>query len=55
MCKLTDNPVTQNQEDEENTPYCSGCGSEDITYLDQYANGEEYKCNECGGNFIVLC
>lgn len=35
--------------DEEDTePYCLECGSEDLAYLEQYANGSEYKCRVCG-------
>jgi transposase-like protein len=33
-------------------PYCTDCGSEDLTYLAQYANGEYWKCKECGKQFI---
>ncbi len=36
----------------DNTPYCSDCGSEDLAYLDQYANGEYWRCKECGKEFI---
>lgn len=37
---------------EDDTPYCSDCGNEDLKYLGQYANGEEYECKECGKKFI---
>jgi hypothetical protein len=29
-------------------PYCRECGSEDMAYLEEYANGREYKCRVCG-------
>jgi hypothetical protein len=35
------------QQDEQ-APYCYECGSEDMAYLEQYANGSEYKCRVCG-------
>ncbi len=34
--------------DEDTEPYCRECGSEDLAYLEQYANGSEYKCRVCG-------
>lgn len=41
-------------EEKEVVPVCSHCGQEkDIKYLDQYANGDEYLCNVCGGKFMV--
>jgi hypothetical protein len=39
-------------DDEEKQPYCTDCGSNDLNYLDQYANGEYYECKECGKQFI---
>lgn len=33
--------------------YCTHCGSVDLAYITQYANGEEYKCNSCNGIFMV--
>ncbi len=33
-------------------PYCKECGSEDLSYIDQYANGEYWKCKDCGKQFI---
>ena len=35
-------------DDEDTEPYCRECGSEDLAYLEQYANGSEYKCRVCG-------
>ncbi len=32
--------------DEDN--YCIECGSERLVYLATYANGEEWKCADCG-------
>ncbi len=34
--------------DEDTEPYCVECGSDDLAYLEQYANGSEYKCRVCG-------
>ena len=28
--------------------YCRQCGSEDLAYVEQYADSKEYKCRECG-------
>jgi predicted RNA-binding Zn-ribbon protein involved in translation (DUF1610 family) len=38
--------------DDEKTPYCTDCGNDDLAYIDQYANGEYWKCKECGKEFI---
>jgi predicted RNA-binding Zn-ribbon protein involved in translation (DUF1610 family) len=32
----------------DNVPYCRHCGSERLAYREQYANGSEYQCRECG-------
>ena len=32
--------------DGEKTPYCTDCGNDKLAYLDQYANGEYWKCKE---------
>jgi Protein of unknown function DUF262 len=32
---------------------CPDCDSNNFTYIEQYANGSEYKCNNCGRKFIV--
>jgi hypothetical protein len=29
-------------------PYCRQCGSDDLAYIEQYADSKEYKCRECG-------
>ena len=34
--------------EEDQDHYCRECGSEDLAYLEQYANGSEYKCRTCG-------
>jgi len=34
--------------EERGQPYCRECGSENLAYLEQYANGSEYKCRVCG-------
>lgn len=34
--------------DEDQEPYCRECGGDDLSYLEQYANGSEYKCRSCG-------
>lgn len=39
---------TGEREEEDQEPYCHECGSEDLAYLEQYANGSEYKCRVCG-------
>lgn len=28
-------------------PYCRECGSDNLTYVEQYANGIEYRCRVC--------
>lgn len=28
--------------------YCIDCGSEVLLYVETYANGEEWKCKDCG-------
>lgn len=38
--------------DDEKHPYCTDCGNADLAYIDQYANGEYWKCKECGKEFI---
>lgn len=37
---------------EEDTPYCGDCGGTDLSYIDQYANGPEWRCKACGHQFI---
>ena len=39
-------------DDENGKPYCTDCGNDDLAYIDQYANGEYWKCKECGNQFI---
>ena len=42
-------------EPEDNIPYCTQCGEDDIknlAYQDQYANGDYYKCKTCGEYFF---
>lgn len=39
-------------DDEKEKPYCTDCGNDDLAYIDQYANGEYWKCKECGKQFI---
>ena len=34
--------------DEDTEPYCIKCGSDDLAYLEQYANCSAYKCRMCG-------
>jgi NADH pyrophosphatase NudC (nudix superfamily) len=41
-------PVSEDDKD----PYCAECGNDDLLYLDQYANGAEYKCKKCNNVFI---
>lgn len=38
--------------DDEECPYCTECGSENLAYLAQYANGNHWKCRECSCSFI---
>lgn len=33
-------------------PYCSECGGDNTQYQDQYANGEEWLCLDCGKKSI---
>ncbi len=51
---LTDKRKKQPKEIEE--PHCDDCGAsgDDLAYIEQYANGEEYKCKECEKIFIHL-
>lgn len=38
---------------DEEEPYCSDCGNEDdLEHLATYANGDNYRCSECGNEFI---
>jgi len=37
---------------EDEVPYCTDCGNEDLAYLDQYANGEHWECKECKKQFM---
>lgn len=37
---------------EQEPPYCTDCGGENPLYMDQYANGEQYKCRDCGKEFM---
>lgn len=39
-------------EPDENEPYCTDCGSTDLKYLDQYANGQHWECKDCGKTFM---
>lgn len=39
-------------EDEQDPPYCTDCGNEDLEYIDQYANGDFWRCKECKKEFI---
>jgi hypothetical protein len=32
----------------DSVPYCRHCGSERLAYREQYANGREYQCRDCG-------
>ena len=49
MIKVGDDAVRTGERDEEDqTPYCHECGSEDLAYLEQYATGREYMCRVCG-------
>ena len=36
----------------ETDAYCTECGSQSLAYLEQCANGEFWKCNECGNEFL---
>ena len=39
-------------DDSDEIPYCTECGSEDLAYLEQYANGNCWKCKACDNKFI---
>lgn len=43
--------ILKNQDSEE-FPYCIECGNDDLAYVEQYANGYEYKCRACGHSSI---
>lgn len=36
----------------EDSDCCSECGSENLDYLEQYANGEHWECRDCGTSFF---
>ena len=38
-------------EEPEIDPYCTGCGSQSLAYIAQYATSEIWECNECGRRF----
>jgi hypothetical protein len=40
------------EDENERIPYCTDCGSEDLNYIDQYANGKYWECKECEKRFI---
>lgn len=39
--------------EEEDIPYCSECGCEELAFGDRKANGTEAKCRGCGHEFLV--
>jgi len=39
-------------EEPEIQPYCTECGCVSLGYLEEYANGEFWECNECGNKFL---
>lgn len=48
-------PVGKLPSFEEEEVYCNNCGENEINklaYLENYANGEEYKCKTCGEKFL---
>jgi hypothetical protein len=46
------NDIENNMDDEE-CVYCVSCGNdEDLAFLANYANGEEWRCNCCGHQFL---
>lgn len=50
--QCTIHSVSTSTLDDEKTPYCTDCGNDKLAYIDQYANGEYWKCKECGKEFI---
>lgn len=36
------------REEKKEEPYCTQCGSKEFSYVEQYANGECWKCKDCG-------
>lgn len=40
--------------DLDDAPYCHNCGSELLIYREQYANGSEYECRDCGEVMIGM-
>ena len=39
-------------EEEENDPYCRECGSESLGHIENYSNGTEWRCLDCGHQFV---
>lgn len=35
-------------EDVDTGRYCIDCGSQNLQYITTHANGDEYKCKDCG-------
>ena len=43
----------EEEEEEDDEPYCLCCGEEDdLAFMGNYANGEEWKCRSCGYEFM---
>lgn len=36
----------------DNDPYCMECGSETLAYQRTVANGDEWRCKDCGHVFL---
>ena len=48
-----DDPDNKYYGETEEPPYCRHCGGTDMSYIDQYANGEEWFCKECQQKQII--
>jgi DNA-directed RNA polymerase subunit RPC12/RpoP len=45
---VQDHGEEQTDSDDDEDIYCRECGSDNLKYLETYANGSEYKCADCG-------
>ena len=45
-------PLKFKRTDDQEERYCIECGSEDLAYVERYANGYEWNCRVCGHSSI---
>lgn len=53
---LREQVLARIDDDDLEASYCPDCGEVDreyLAYIDQYANGERWKCRQCGREFMV--